>query len=78
MATTKRRIPVTLSADVESVLEKFAAENNLSLSQSINLFLRHGLEMAEDEFFGHLADDLDGETKAFKSHDEFWGGLLPS
>jgi len=76
MTTLKRRIPVTLAPDLEIAIERFASRNKLSLSQSITLFLRYGLEMAEDDFFGNLADELDEKTTDFKDHEEFWDELL--
>lgn len=76
MATLKRRIPVTLPSDLENIIEQISKRNNLSLSQTITLFLRHGLEMAEDEYFGTLADELHEKNTGFVSHEEFWGDVL--
>ncbi len=78
MATTKRRIPVTLPLDLESILENFSRKNKISLSQSINIFLREGLENAEDNYLGALADDLGTRTKKFESHEAFWKDVLPA
>ncbi len=77
MATLKRRIPVTLPFDLEKILEVFAKKNKISLSQSITMFLREGLENAEDGYFGELADSLDTRTTSYQSHDEFWKEVLP-
>jgi hypothetical protein len=32
--------------------------------------------MAEDDWFGMLADDLDGKVTAWQSHDSFWETVL--
>jgi len=75
MPTTKRRIPVTLPADLEEMLTKFAQHRNLSLSATINLLLREAIELAEDSYWSELADELDHKTKNYLSHDQFWQQL---
>jgi len=71
MPTTKRRIPVTLPADIEAIIESFAEKNNFSLSQSITLFLRNYVDTLEDDYWAVIADDLD-ENQPFISAEEFW------
>ena len=78
MPTTKRRIPVTLPPDLESFLEDFAEMHGVSLSQAITLLVRYGLDMAEDDFFGMLADELDGNVAHWKGHNQFWSEVLAS
>ena len=76
MPTTKRRIPVPLSGRLEKVVENFSQVHNLSLSQGIVILLEQGLENAEDEYFGILADDLDEKTTSYEGHDVFWSSLI--
>ncbi len=78
MATTKKRIPVTIPPDIEPLLNEFAHNHGLSLSHTIALLTRYGLELAEDEYFGKLADELDEKTTKFISHKKFWDKVLPS
>ena len=72
----KRRIPVSLPQDLEKAIKLFSEKNQISQSASIVLFLRHGLEMAEDEYFGTLADELDETTTSFEEHNVFWKKVL--
>lgn len=78
MATNKKRVPVTIPPDIEATLNDFSKEHGLSLSQTIALLARYGLERAEDEYFGQLADELDEKTTGYVSHEEFWNKVLPS
>jgi hypothetical protein len=65
MATTKRRIPVTLPKDLEIFLERFAKAHNLSLSQSMVILLKESEEWLEEKYFSGLSDSLERETTSF-------------
>lgn len=78
MATTKRRIPVTLPADLEHYVEEFAAAHGVSLSQAMALLMRYGIDMAEDDYFGLLADNIDAKVTKWEAHNDFWTDILPA
>lgn len=76
MPTTKRRVSVTLPGELEGTLKFFRKKNQLSFSATILVFLKQGLEMAEDEYFSSLADELHAKTTRFSKHTTFWKNAL--
>ncbi len=72
MATTKYRIPVSLTTKQKQIFEAIGAQHETSLAKTIMHFAQYGLENAEDDYLGELADSLDNKITSFQDDESFW------
>ena len=72
MTTTKYRIPVSLTMKQKQVFEKIGKLHETSLAKVIMHFAQYGLENAEDDYLGELADSLDDKITGFQDDKSFW------
>ena len=72
MATTKKRINVSLSADVEKAITKLAKRDQVPEATKAGELLRVALEVEEDEVWDAIATDRLKSSKKMLSHKEVW------
>ena len=73
MATTKKRINVTLSRDMERALTLSAHREGIPEAAKAADLLRLGLEIDEDMLLEKVADERYRTSKRFLSHATVWG-----
>jgi len=72
MASTKKRLNISLTEDLDNTLNRLAHRDGVPLDVKIAELLRMGLETEEDVFLDHIA------TKRYKisgvklSHEKAW------
>lgn len=72
MPTTKTRLNITLSPEMEVVIEKLAKRDRVSRSGKATELLRAALEIEEDHVWDELAKKRDVERAKFISHKKAW------
>ncbi len=73
MATTKRRLNITLSPEVDALISLIAKRDQVPEATKVAELLHISLALEEDKAFSLLADErLSGKTK-WVSHDDVWG-----
>ena len=73
MATTKKRINVSLSSDVEKAITKLAKRDQVPEATKAGELLRLALEIEEDIVLDKMAEErLKTSTKTL-THKEVWG-----
>ena len=72
MATTKKRINVTLSRDVERAITKLAKRDQVPEATKAGELIRLALEIEEDAVWDQLATERLKSSKGFISHEEVW------
>lgn len=73
MATTKRRLNVTLSPDVEKFISEIAKRDRVPEATKISELLRVSLIMEEDMALSSLAEGRLKEKGKKLTHAEVWG-----
>lgn len=72
MATSKRRVNVTLSPTVDAALRKLADRDNMPESAKALELIQRALEFEEDELFNTIASTRDTKNSKFVSHADAW------
>ena len=72
MATTKKRLNVTLSPELERAVIELAKRDNVPQSAKAAELLRTALEIEEDEVWDALAQERDQPKAKWVSHDSTW------
>jgi len=72
MTTTKKRVNVSLSATLESILAKLAKRDQVPQATKAAELIRIGVEIEEDEIFDIIASERDKEKVKFVSHKKAW------
>jgi len=72
MPTTKRRINVTVSSDVERIIEKLAKRDQVPQATKAGELLRLAIELDEDIVFGAIAAERDTKNAKFVSEKAVW------
>ncbi len=72
MTTTKKRINISIPADVEQMLGKIAKRDNMPQATVAAGLLRVALELEEDQVWGVLAQKRDTKGARFVSHEKAW------
>jgi predicted DNA-binding protein len=74
MATTKKRLNISLSAPTEAAVLSLAARDKVPAATKVRELLEFSLELIEDEVLTSMAEDrlLEGKKKRL-SHKEVWG-----
>ena len=72
MATTKKRINVSISRDVEQALARLAKRDELPQATKAGELIRLALELEEDQVLEQIAGKRDKERASFVSHKKAW------
>lgn len=72
MATTKKRINVSLSPDLNEALSKLAKRDRVPEATKAAELLRLGMEVDEDLLLAQVADQRLKTSKKLLSHAEVW------
>ena len=72
MATSKKRINISLPVDLELVLAELAKRDDLPQATKAVQLLRVAIEMDEDEVFDRVARARDTKKAKFVSHEKAW------
>ena len=72
MATSKRRLNISLAPDLDSALTGLARRDSVPLATKAAQLLRVGLEVEEDVLLDHIATERYRTSKVRLSHDEVW------
>lgn len=77
MATTKKRLNITLSADAEAAIMALAAKDKVPAATKARDLLEQSLELLEDEVLSALADvRMEKKSKKTLSHTDVWSALI--
>ncbi|MBU2523802.1 hypothetical protein KKG71_01240 [Patescibacteria group bacterium] len=72
MATSKKRINISLPSDIEKVLEKIAARDDLPQATKAIQLIRMAIEIDEDEILNRVANERDAKNAKFVPHKDAW------
>ena len=73
MATTKKRLNITLSSDAEAAIMALAAKDKVPAATKVRDLLEQSLVLLEDEVLSALADArMDKKPKKTLSHSDVW------
>ena len=72
MATTKKRINITLSPDVEKMISKIALRDKKPQATKAAELLELAIQIEEDEVWEKLAKKRDTRKARFLPHHEIW------
>lgn len=72
MPTTKKRLNITLSKEVEETLEKISKRDNVPEATKAAALLSIALEIEEDEYFEKIAKLRDTKRSTFVTHKNAW------
>ncbi len=72
MATTKKRINISLPADVEVSLSKLAERDDMPQATKAAYLLKLAIEIDEDDVFNSVAAERDTKGAKFVSHKKAW------
>ena len=73
MATTKKRVHISLSPEMEKVLTRLAKRDSVPEATKVVELLHTALEIEEDVAFGKLAEERFKSMGKTISHKEVWG-----
>jgi len=72
MATTKRRLNISLTKEVDQALTHIAQRDNVAQAAKAIELLKKGLEIEEDAIWDSLANARDVKNAKFISHKKAW------
>ncbi|MBU0667617.1 hypothetical protein KJ951_01460 [Patescibacteria group bacterium] len=72
MATSKKRINISLPDEVDVALKKLAARDNVPQATEAIHLIKIALEIDEDEVWNDLASRRDKKGAKFISHKDAW------
>lgn len=76
MPTTKKRLNLSLSSDLENTLELLAKRDNMPLATKAVQLIKEAIEMEEDLMLSQIADirsaEIENGESEVISHEEFW------
>lgn len=72
MATTKKRINISVSRELDTMLGRLAKRDQMSLATKAEHMLIKSLEFEEDEILNFVAESRDQKGAKFISHEEAW------
>lgn len=73
MATTKRRLNITLSPEVDKLISEIAQRDNVPHATKVSELLAISLALEEDKAFSVLGDNRLKHRGKKLSHTEVWG-----
>lgn len=72
MATTKKRINISVSKDVEKAVGKLAKRDQMPIASKAAELLRMAIEIEEDEVWDRIATERLKKDKEYVSHEDAW------
>ena len=73
MATTKRRINISVSKDTAEALGRLAKRDQEPVATKASALLEFALEIEEDRMLSEIADErLKGKVRWIKDSDKIW------
>jgi hypothetical protein len=72
MATTKKRINISVSKDMDSILSKLAKRDQMPQATKAEHLIRLALEIEEDQFLENIAKTRDVRGAVYVSHSQAW------
>lgn len=72
MATTKKRINVSIGSDLEKMLGMLAKRDSVPQATKAAELLRIALEIEEDQIWATVAEERDKKDARFVSHEKVW------
>lgn len=76
MATSKKRINVSLSKEVHVFLKKIALRDEVPEATKAAELLEKAMEIEEDAYFSKAAEEQEASSKRFVKHKDFWFRVL--
>ena len=73
MATTKKRINISVSEHVQEALSLAAKRDRVPMATKATHLLQIALELDEDKIWDEIANTRDSNKAKFVSHKEAWG-----
>lgn len=73
MATTKRRLNITLSPEVDALISLIAKRDRVPEATKVSELLNISLALEEDRAFSALADERLSKKVTWIWHDDVWG-----
>lgn len=72
MATTKKRINISVSPEMEIALERLSARENIPQATVAVHLIKIALEVDEDDVWNKIAERRDTSKAKFLSHKKAW------
>ena len=72
MATTKKRINISVSKEMDDALERLAKRDQMPQATKAEHLIRLALEIEEDQVLDAIARKRDTRSAAFVSHELAW------
>lgn len=72
MATTKRRINISIGSDIEKMLGMLAKRDSVPQATKVTELLRVALELEEDRVWAAVVGTRDTKKARFVSHEKAW------
>jgi hypothetical protein len=72
MATTKKRLNISLSKDLDSALAKLAKRDEMPRATKAEHLLQMSIEMEEDGVLNSIAEERDSTHAKFAPHNLVW------
>lgn len=72
MSTTKKRVNISLSSDLENALAKLAERDQIPQATKAAELVRVAIEIEEDHFFDTIVSQRDKKGVEFISHKKAW------
>ncbi len=73
MATTKKRINISVSKDIEKALADLAKRDQMPQATKAEQLLRFAIELEEDRILSEIGDQRDVPGVKYLSHEDVWG-----
>ena len=75
MATTKQRLNITLSKEVEEILKALAKRDEVPMSKKALQLLETAIELEEDELIYKMIKERDTKDAKYISHEKMWNKI---
>lgn len=75
MATTKRRLNITLSSETDEFVTALAKRDKMPAATKISQLVEIALELEEDRILSELAEERMKRPFKKLTHEEVWGEL---
>ena len=72
MATSKKRINVTLPDDIEASLEKLADRDQMPVATKASYLIKLAIEIDEDDILNAVVENRDTKDAKFLKHNQVW------
>jgi hypothetical protein len=72
MPTTKKRVNITLSEEIEKALELLADRDNVPVATKASELVKIAIEIDEADMLNMVAEERDTKGAKYISHDKAW------